>query len=70
MSRNRLEKLVRTLDFTNNLDVTDEEKEDKLWKLRPWLKALRENFLSIPLEEHNSVDEIMVSFKGKSPNKQ
>ena len=58
MSRNRFEKLVRTLHFTNKLDVTDEEKEDKLWKLRPWLKALRENFMSIPLEEHNSVDEI------------
>ena len=41
MSRNRLEKLVRTLDFRNNLDVTDEEKEDKLWKLRSWLQALR-----------------------------
>jgi len=44
MSRNRLEKLVRTLHFTNNSDDTDEEKEDKLWKLRPWLKALRDIF--------------------------
>lgn len=26
--------------------------------------------MSIPPEEHNSVDELMVSFKGKSPIKQ
>ena len=42
----------------------------KLWKLRPWLSALRDDFLSIPAEENNYVDEIMVAFKGKHSIKQ
>ena len=70
MSGNRFEKLVSALHFKNNLDVTEQEKTEKLWKLRPWLTKLREHFLKIPPEEHNSVDEIMVSFKGKSSIKQ
>ena len=70
MSRNRFEKLVSTIHFKNNLDVTEEEKLDKIWKLRPWLSKFRENCLKIPPEEHNSIDEIMVSFKGKSSIKQ
>jgi len=70
MSRNRFEKLTANLHFTNNLTVTDKQKEDKLWKIRPWLAALRAQFLKIPSEENNSVDEIMVPFKGKSNIKQ
>ncbi|XP_067659983.1 piggyBac transposable element-derived protein 3-like, partial [Haliotis asinina] len=70
MSRNRFEKLALYLHFKDNLTTTNEEKADKLWKLRPWLDSLRSRFLTIPAEEHQSVDEIMVSFKGKSTLKQ
>jgi hypothetical protein len=45
MSRNSFEKLVSILHFRNKLEATEEEKTDKLWKLRPWLKTNRENFL-------------------------
>ena len=31
---------------------------------RPWLENLRQNFLKVPLEEFDSVDKIMVLFKG------
>lgn len=70
MSRNRFEKLASSIHISNNLTATDKEKEDKLWKIRPWLSALRSQFLKIPAEEFNSVDEIMVAFKGKSSLKQ
>ena len=70
MARNRFEKLASSIHITNNLAATDKEKEDKLWKIRPWLSALRSQFLNIPAEEFNSVDEIMVPFKGKSSIKQ
>lgn len=70
MPRNRFEKIMRLLHFTNNSQATDETKGDKAWKIRSWLSALQENLLSIEPEEHNSVDEIMVSFTGRCPIKQ
>uniref|UniRef100_A0A3Q3LI23 PiggyBac transposable element-derived protein domain-containing protein n=1 Tax=Labrus bergylta TaxID=56723 RepID=A0A3Q3LI23_9LABR len=54
------------IHFQDNLSVSDDAKKDKLWKLRPWLQKLREQFLYIPPEESHAVDEIMVPFKGKS----
>ncbi|XP_028394533.1 piggyBac transposable element-derived protein 3-like [Dendronephthya gigantea] len=65
MGRTRFQKLLTLLHFVNNNQVTDEEKKDKLWKLRPWLDKLRTNFLTVTPSEHQSVDEMMVAFKGK-----
>ncbi|XP_053376586.1 piggyBac transposable element-derived protein 2-like [Mercenaria mercenaria] len=70
MSRNRFLNLIRLLHFSNNLDHADTGTTDKIWKLRPWLNSLRERFLSMTPEECNSIDEIMVPFKGKSSIKQ
>lgn len=70
MSRNRFTKLMRSLHVVDNLGVTEEQKKDKLWKLRPWLSKLHENFQAIEQEEWNAVDEIMVSFTGRSHLKQ
>jgi hypothetical protein len=70
MSRGHFEKLASMLHFCDNFNASEEEKEDKLWKLRPCLKSLRHQFLQIPPEENHAVDEIMVSFKGKSSIKQ
>ena len=39
--------------------------KDKLWKLRPWLESFREKCLQVVPKEHNSLDEIMIHFKGK-----
>lgn len=66
MSRPRFEKLVTVLHFEDNNMVPDEQKKDKLWKIRKWLDALRQKFLAIPAEESHSVDEIIVPFKGRS----
>lgn len=65
ISRNRFEKIATMIHFINNMSVTDDQKKDKLWKVRPWIEQLRNRFLEIPPEENHAVDEIMVSFKGK-----
>lgn len=65
MPRNRFTALLGSLHLINNLDTTDEQKAmDKLWKIRPWLVAFRNNCLQIVPEESNSVDEMMIPFKG------
>ena len=66
MGRNRFEGLFHNIHFVSNLDVNQEEKSDRLWKLRPWVNKPRENFLKVSREEYHAVDEIMVPFKGKS----
>ena len=55
--------------WTGN-EVTDDQKKDRVWKLRPWIYNLRKNFQSVSGSEHQSVDEIMVVFKGGSILKQ
>lgn len=67
MARARFENILRNVHFVNNLEVSDDTKtNDRLWKLRPWIHNLRQNFLQVSPEEHHAVDEIMVAFKGKS----
>lgn len=63
MSRNRFQSLLTSLHFKNNLTVSEIEKKDKLWELRPWRESFREKCLQVVTEEHNSVDE-MIPFKG------
>lgn len=66
MSRDRFLKLVTVIHFVDNNAVTDDQKLDKLWKLRSWFDALRKNFLKIPPKECQSIDEIIIPFKGRS----
>ncbi|KAL0149839.1 hypothetical protein M9458_054887 [Cirrhinus mrigala] len=68
MSRNRFHSLFNSLHFINNLTVSEMEKKDKLWKLRPWLNSFRERCLQVVPEEHDSVDEMMIHFKGRFSN--
>ena len=42
------------------------KKQGQLWKLRPLISSLRNNFLEVTPEEYHAVDEIMVPFKGQS----
>lgn len=44
--------------------MSEIEKRDKLWKLRPWFESFREKSLQVVPEEHNSVDETVIPFKG------
>lgn len=50
MSRDRFLELLTMIHFQYNLSVSDDAKKDKLWKLRPWLPKLRDQFLCIPPE--------------------
>lgn len=70
MPRNRFKKIMRLLHSTDNSNASDEVKLDKVWKIRPWLNLLQENFLTVQPEKLNSVGEIMVSFTGRCPIKQ
>jgi hypothetical protein len=67
MSRNRFTALLYSLHFVDNMSVTEETKQaDKLWKIRPWLDAIRTNCLTVAPEEHCSIDEMMIPFNGKT----
>ena len=70
MSRNRFQKLTSYLHIKDNLLVTDSEKQDRAWKIRPWLNSLNANFATVSPEENHSIDEIMVAFKGRALLKQ
>lgn len=70
MSRNRFLKLMQCMHVVNNMESTEEAKKDKLWKIHPWISLLQHNLKSIAQEEFNAVDEIMVSFTGRSSLKQ
>ncbi|KAM7298741.1 piggyBac transposable element-derived protein 3-like [Ixodes scapularis] len=70
MPRNRFEKLMRLIHFTDNHQATEDTKRDKAWKIRTWLNSLQENLQSVEQEELNSVDEMMISFTGRCPMKQ
>ena len=63
MPRNRFQSLLTSLHFVNNMTVSETQKKDKLWKLRPWLDSFREKCLQVVPEEHNSVDEMHDSFQ-------
>ena len=65
MPRNRFQSLMTSLHVVDNLAVPEIEKKDKLWKIRPWLTSFREKCLQVVPEEHNSVDEMMIPFKGR-----
>ena len=68
MSRDRFKKLKAYLHFNDNSKAPGKNYSsyDKLYKIRPLLQLLRENFLTVPPEEINSVDEQIIPFKRKS----
>ena len=70
MSKNRFQKLTSYLHIKDNLMVTDSEKQDRAWKIRPWLNSLNANFATVSTEENHSIDEILVAFKGRALLKQ
>ena len=63
--------MLNLLHFGDNTRVSDEDKKDKLWKIRPWLTGMRENCLKVTPEEHCSIDEMMCQYRGqRSPIRQ
>ena len=69
MTCNRWEAIKNHLHFNNN-DTIPPDNIDKLFKIRPLLSSLLTKFQSTPIDEHLSLDEQIVPFKGKSSLKQ
>ncbi|KAH6926039.1 hypothetical protein HPB50_013050 [Hyalomma asiaticum] len=62
MPLKRFQALRRYVHFANNLD--NGTNSDRFWKVRPLFENLREQFLKIPAERKQSIDEVMVAYKG------
>ncbi|KAJ4438316.1 hypothetical protein ANN_14258 [Periplaneta americana] len=72
MVRNRFDKL-RTYFHVNdnsNMKARDDPNYDKLFKVRPFIDRTRTSFLETEPEGYNSVDELIIPFKGRSSLKQ
>ncbi|XP_049517347.1 piggyBac transposable element-derived protein 3-like [Dermacentor silvarum] len=68
MSRNRFEKLRNCLHI---VDVNGpHDSNDRLWKVRPLLNSFLRRCQALRLEEHRSLDEQIIPFKGKLDIKQ
>lgn len=69
MSLKRFEKLRSSLHFNDNL-TKPADNTDKLFKIRPFLDAVQQNFRNVPHEQSFSIDEQMVPYKGRQTLKQ
>lgn len=62
MPRNRFQEIKSNVHFNNSSNMlprTDPE-YDKLFKTRPFLDAIRGNFLKVNPEEHNAIDQVLI----------
>ena len=68
MGRQRFDKIKRFLHFNDNSKAKKpgEQGFDKLYKIRPVLGHIRSKFLEVTPEEHHSIDEQMIPFKGEA----
>ncbi|KAK3735469.1 hypothetical protein RRG08_055089 [Elysia crispata] len=58
--------IARTLHFTDNNQPDD---NNRVWKIQPWLTSLQGNLGKLCPTETQSVDEIMIAFKGRCKEK-
>ncbi|KAL6462492.1 hypothetical protein MHYP_G00289140 [Metynnis hypsauchen] len=65
MSRNRFNLLLSVIHFVDNETASEEVKKDRLWKVRPFLDSFRRQRLTIAPRQKQSIDEMMVPYKGK-----
>lgn len=68
MSQSRFSEIREYLHFNDNSrgKARDHQNYDKLYKIRPFIDALRKNLAKLKSEEYNSVDEMIIPFKGHS----
>ena len=66
LTRRRFDAIKRFLHFSDNEKAPERESFffDKLYKVRPLIELINNNFQTIPLSEHLSVDEMMVPYTG------
>lgn len=67
MSSKRFQLLRQLLHFNDNSQMLpyDQVDSDHLYKIRPLIEALNQNFKKVPFEAHLSVDERMCSTKAE-----
>lgn len=72
MPRNRFSTLRTNLHVNDNNQVIHQGQPgyDRLFKIRPLIDSIRSNLLKLDKEEHMSVDEFLIPFKGRSVLKQ
>lgn len=72
MPRNRFEILKKNFHLNDNNEMKErsDPQYDRLFKIRPYLTAVRENFLKVEPEEMNSIDEVLIPTKCKNSLKQ
>ena len=58
------------IHLQDNFEVTEEQKQDKAWNIRPWFDYLNLNFATVSPSKNQSIDEAIVAFKGRSYLKQ
>lgn len=69
MPLRRWEQIKRYIHFADN-SMLPIEPPDRIFKIRKLVEGIRKNLNIIPLEQHLSVDEQIVPFKGRSGLKQ
>ena len=70
MSKTRFEQFLSNLHVNDDADQ-NHPAHDKLWKLRPLLDSLNNNFIKFyDIKQEQSIDESMILFKGRSCLKQ
>ncbi|XP_065574923.1 piggyBac transposable element-derived protein 2-like [Artemia franciscana] len=72
MSRDKFEQIKKYLHFNDNLTQKPrgDPGHDKIHKVRPLIEMIRDNFMKIPPEEHQPVDEQIVPTKQRISLKQ
>ena len=67
MSRDKFELIQGYINFNDNKkdERKQDEKRDRLFKIRPLFEALRQNYLSQEPEEYTSIDEQIMPFKDR-----
>ena len=58
------------INDNSTMKALDDPQYDKLFKLKPFVDSIKSSFQEIEVEEYNSVDELITSFKGRSSLKQ
>lgn len=65
MARNRFSQILSNLHLNNNTTVPRDNK-DRVFKIRPFIDGLNKNFVKLyNVNEHISIDESMILFKGR-----
>ena len=71
MSRNWFDTMRNCFHMNDNstMKASDDPEYDKLFKARQFVDSTKSSFQERGAEEYNSVDELIISFKGRSSPK-